>query len=193
MLDFFIMCRGLDGGPGWKMFTESPNILHVFSENHNMNHSRYSTLPCGFPHNKVTTPADLLRSVNRNLKPHIPFEERPIRVLVSDRVRGGPWYEDRILAREYCVNVSSSFCSTKLEIDFPDEGHPGNNSQHSHTRSQSQHLSQAEIGHAKFVWSVQNSQFVSCTHGGGLDPSPKAWETILIGSIPIIQHRCSLE
>ena len=28
--------------------------------------------------------------------------------------------------------------------------------------------------------------FVMCVHGGGIDPSPKAWETIRAGSIPII-------
>ena len=30
--------------------------------------------------------------------------------------------------------------------------------------------------------------FVLCVHGGGLDPSPKAWEAIMLGTIPIIQH-----
>ena len=155
------------------MFTESPNILHVFSENHNMNHSRYSTLPCGFPHNPTNNPNLLERSIARHRNPDIPFDERPIRVLVSDNVRGGPWYQDRILAREYCVNVSSSFCSTRLDLDLPNHG---------------KGLSPTEISHAKFVWSVQNSQFVLCTHGGGLDPSPKAWESIYLGSIPIIQH-----
>lgn len=162
----FFIFSGEDGGPGWKIFTESPNILHVFSENHNKNHSRLSTLPCGFPHTTTTNPSLHLKSIQTHLKRFIPFEERPLRVLVSDRVRGGPWYRDRYLAREYCVNVSSSFCSTKLELDHEPDG-----------------------SHAKFVWSVQNSQFVMCTHGGGLDPSPKAWETVLIGSIPIIEHR----
>jgi hypothetical protein len=171
---FAYLFRGPDGGPGWKVFTESPNILHVFSENHSKNHSRYSTLPCGFPHTRDSSPATLLASVEKNLKPYIPFDERPVRVLVSDRVRSGEWYQDRVMAREYCVNVSSSFCSTSLDLDLPGGGTG---------------LSKVQISHAKFVWSVQNSQFVLCTHGGGLDPSPKAWETILIGSIPIIQHR----
>jgi len=31
-------------------------------------------------------------------------------------------------------------------------------------------------------------QFIFCVHGGGIDPSPKAWEAILLGAIPIIQH-----
>lgn len=30
--------------------------------------------------------------------------------------------------------------------------------------------------------------FILCTHGGGLDPSPKAFEAILVGTIPIVQH-----
>ena len=32
------------------------------------------------------------------------------------------------------------------------------------------------------------SKFTICVHGGGLDPSPRAWEALLCGSIPIIQH-----
>ena len=136
-----------------------------------MNHSRYSTLPCGFPHSPGINPAMLLRDIEKSLQPHIPLEKRPVRVLVSDRIRSGPWYQDRVLAREYCLKVSSSFCSTKYDKDIPGNSTVGQN------------------GHFKFVWSVQNSQFVLCTHGGGLDPSPKAWESILIGSIPIIEHR----
>jgi hypothetical protein len=30
--------------------------------------------------------------------------------------------------------------------------------------------------------------FIVCPHGGGQDPSPKAWEAILLGTIPILQH-----
>ncbi len=31
--------------------------------------------------------------------------------------------------------------------------------------------------------------FISaCVHGSGIEPSPKAWEAVLIGCIPIIQH-----
>jgi len=33
-----------------------------------------------------------------------------------------------------------------------------------------------------------DSRFNICIHGGGIDPSPKAWQSILAGSIPIIQH-----
>lgn len=30
--------------------------------------------------------------------------------------------------------------------------------------------------------------FTACVHGSGIEPSPKAWEAVLIGSIPIVQH-----
>ena len=29
---------------------------------------------------------------------------------------------------------------------------------------------------------------IICPHGGGLDPSPKAWEALCLGCIPIIKH-----
>jgi hypothetical protein len=32
------------------------------------------------------------------------------------------------------------------------------------------------------------SKFTICVHGGGLDPSPRAWEALLCGSIPIMKH-----
>ena len=30
--------------------------------------------------------------------------------------------------------------------------------------------------------------FTICVHGGGIDPSPRAWEAIMRGSIPIIRE-----
>lgn len=35
---------------------------------------------------------------------------------------------------------------------------------------------------------MKQSRFVLCVNGGGIDPSPKCWEAILCGAIPIIQH-----
>lgn len=32
------------------------------------------------------------------------------------------------------------------------------------------------------------SKFTLCPHGGGIDPSPRCWEALLCGSIPIIEH-----
>ena len=39
-----------------------------------------------------------------------------------------------------------------------------------------------------YIKLITSVPFVLCVHGGGLDPSPKAWEAIMLGTIPIIQH-----
>lgn len=35
---------------------------------------------------------------------------------------------------------------------------------------------------------MQSHAFVLCAEGGGVDPSPKAWQAILHGAIPIIRR-----
>jgi hypothetical protein len=45
-----------------------------------------------------------------------------------------------------------------------------------------------EVSHKDFLQMMANVPFVACPHGGGIDPSPKAWEALLVGSIPIIQR-----
>ena len=44
------------------------------------------------------------------------------------------------------------------------------------------------VGHGEFVKLMSSVPFIACAHGGGMDPSPKAWEAIMAGTIPIIQH-----
>ena len=39
-----------------------------------------------------------------------------------------------------------------------------------------------------FFERIREFPFIKCVHGGGLDPSPKAFEALLSGTIPIIQH-----
>jgi len=39
-----------------------------------------------------------------------------------------------------------------------------------------------------FKEKLLSSKFTICVHGGGIDPSPRAWEALLCGSIPIMQH-----
>jgi hypothetical protein len=145
------------------MFTEHPNILHYFSENHDKNHPRVSTLPTGFPHNPTLDPSTVQDSLRKNMGPFIPLNQRTTRIFVTDRIRGGPWFQARRDVAGYCVNTSSAFCRTTTD---------------------------AETGanHEIFVHGVQNAQFIMCVHGGGLDPSPKAWESLFMGSIPIIEH-----
>ncbi|MEM9667531.1 MAG: hypothetical protein AAF950_01290 [Pseudomonadota bacterium] len=43
------------------------------------------------------------------------------------------------------------------------------------------------VSEEEFTTLMQSHAFVLCVEGGGLDPSPKAWQTILNGAIPIIR------
>lgn len=43
-----------------------------------------------------------------------------------------------------------------------------------------------EISHEEFLHHLISVPFILCPHGGGNDPSPKAFEAIYIGTIPII-------
>ena len=43
------------------------------------------------------------------------------------------------------------------------------------------------VGHEAYLRQLQGVSFVLCTHGGGIDPAPKAFEALVAGAIPIIQ------
>ncbi len=43
------------------------------------------------------------------------------------------------------------------------------------------------VGEAEFEALIRAHAFVLCVEGGGLDPSPKAWQTLLNGAVPIIR------
>ena len=44
------------------------------------------------------------------------------------------------------------------------------------------------LSNPNFLKEMKKSTFVLCVNGGGIDPSPKCWEAILCGTIPIIEH-----
>jgi hypothetical protein len=44
------------------------------------------------------------------------------------------------------------------------------------------------LGKVSYLKLVASVPFVASVHGGGLDPSPKAWETIFAGTIPILKR-----
>ena len=44
------------------------------------------------------------------------------------------------------------------------------------------------VDEAEFEALIRNHAFVLCVEGGGLDPSPKAWQTLLNGSIPVMRR-----
>ena len=153
------------GGPHWQVLTHSVQLVHWFCENHDINDDRVSTLPTG-----IVKSIEGMSPVPFNSAPS-PLRHRPLRFLVSHRTRSmtGQWGH-RQNVTNMCLKLllTDDLClypSTHLSVD--------------HRKSISQRV---------WIHLATSVPFVLCVHGGGLDPSPKAWEAIMLGTIPIIQH-----
>lgn len=100
-------------------------------------------------------------NINDNKFYNIDFTSKKILCLVCNRVRNGlGQWKDRGTVNKLSKNEWASFVKC---ID-------------------------REISHNIFIEEVKKSKFCLCIHGGGYDPSPKFFECILYGTIPIIQH-----
>lgn len=44
------------------------------------------------------------------------------------------------------------------------------------------------LSHEQFLEELRGHGFAACPHGGGLDPSPRAWEALHVGTIPILKR-----
>lgn len=87
-----------------------------------------------------------------------PLASRPLRVLCAHRTRQGPQWE----LRRHVTDLAREHWSRFMTI--PDR----------------------ELTEPDFLALMEQHSFVLCVGGGGLDPSPKAWQAILHGAIPII-------
>jgi hypothetical protein len=85
---------------------------------------------------------------------------RPLRVLSAARVRDGAQWETRRRVAELARHEWSGFCD---------------------------HLDR-EVDVRAFRRLLSTYAFILCPQGGGLDPSPKAWEALLAGCIPIVER-----
>jgi hypothetical protein len=85
---------------------------------------------------------------------------RRLRVLSAARVREGEQWEPRRQVAALAKGRWSGFC------DHLDE----------------------EVDARQFRRLLSTYAFILCPQGGGLDPSPKAWEALLAGCIPIVQR-----
>ena len=88
-----------------------------------------------------------------------PLHSRPLRVLCGHRVRNGPQWDLRRDVSARARTKWAAFC-TLPDRDLPEP---------------------------EFLALMHSHAFVLCAEGGGLDPSPKAWQAILCGAIPIIR------
>jgi hypothetical protein len=93
----------------------------------------------------------------------LPMSERSTLLIVTDKIHDSDaqWDDRRIISKR-CIQ-RPEVCVTL---------NPNGNA----------------IDHVHWVTRVAKHQFIVCGHGGGLDPSPKAWESIKLGTIPIIEE-----
>lgn len=85
---------------------------------------------------------------------------RPCRALCSHRVRQARQWDIRRHVTDLAQTVWAPWCTVLTD----------------------------ELPEPEFLSAVSSHAFVLCVEGGGLDPSPKAWQSILYGAIPIIRR-----
>lgn len=106
----------------------------------------------------MTLPGD--KSLNEVPVPSIPnLGDRPLRILCAHRIRKGPQWSVRTKVSQLARERWSEW-ATILDEEIPE---------------------------AIFLDLVKKHSFILCVEGGGLDPCPKAWQSILYGAIPIVR------
>lgn len=100
------------------------------------------------------------QSSTREVPSPPPLHARPPRMFCAHRIRPGPQWEPRRTVSRHCGQGAWKRWSTLVEEELPE---------------------------THFVARIEEHAFVLCVEGGGLDPSPKAWQAILHGAIPIVR------
>ncbi|WP_127563026.1 hypothetical protein [Nioella ostreopsis] len=89
-----------------------------------------------------------------------PLSNRAGKVLVAHRVREGLQWETRRRITAVARTAWAEFCT----------------------------VAEDEVAPEDFERLLREHVFVVCAEGGGLDPSPKAWQALIHGAIPIIKR-----
>ncbi len=89
----------------------------------------------------------------------VAIRARPLKVFCAHRVRQGPQWQKRHTVSHLARRDWSAF------VDYVED-----------------------VPYAEFFRTLENYPFVLCVGGGGLDPSPKAWNALMAGAIPIIER-----
>jgi hypothetical protein len=108
----------------YENFIKSPNLIHWFAENKDTNHPKLSTLPHGM---SVPDYSDEFYEHNTPVPHTIPILERPLKILVSDRVREGSQWKDR--------SDAAALCSTVTYCIQPNAGFHKETGKHSFTQT----------------------------------------------------------
>ncbi len=87
------------------------------------------------------------------------LSRRPLRMLCAHRIREGPQWDVRRHVSDICRKHFQPWCT----------------------------LLEHEVAERELLQRMRHHSFVICAEGGGFDPSPKAWQAILQGAIPVIR------
>ena len=134
-------------------------IIHWFAENHDEVFEKMSTLPSGVsPRTCMNFNPDCIWDFT-NIS--TPISRRPLRVICADILREGPQWENRRKVAKLSQTAWKDF---------------------------SIYLHNRQLEYDEWLKFVARYPFLLCVQGGGIDPAPKAWEAIVVGTIPIIKH-----
>lgn len=99
------------------------------------------------------------------LEDRVSISERPLKVLCGHRVRDHEQWDIRQDVTQLAINEWTSFTTNLTK----------------------------EVTESDFFKLIQSHSFVLCVEGGGLDPSPKAWQSLYHGAIPIVRRNATSE
>ena len=142
----------------WQSWIADPRIVHIFVEHLDEIQSspKVSPIPLGMNPAEDNAIMHMTTSQIKYKFNKRPIRERPLIVRYTNRVRSG---SDQWKDRKTALNN----CNGPWK-SFCKSGAIQN----------------------KFHQELGNFPFVFCVHGGGIDPNPTLWSTLLAGSIPII-------
>jgi len=144
---------------GWSILTEHYNIIHWFAENLDTVHPKVSPMPIGMRNGGWGFVGDADKEVEKLLN-----------------------LFDRSSVPFSARNI------TVLSMDIQREGEQWID--RAKARSACKISSFCKVGEMSHLFNqyILSSKFTLMVHGGGLDPCPKAFTAILLGSIPILEH-----
>lgn len=142
----------------WSTLVDDPRVAHVWVAHLDVEPSR-KVSPIPVGLNPLEF-ADGDANIMSSQR-HVPpsnILERPLRAVVCGRSRKGAQWQVRQSVHTLCKTDWRDVCDDR------------------------------SFEPSSFVAGIKEYPFLVCEHGGGIDPSPKAWMALIAGVIPIIQR-----
>ncbi len=160
----------------WQTIVNNEHVKYWFTENRDLIHPKIRAIPLGLPH------------------PDLPSWIKGV------GTTGSVWYSDDIVKNPLKVTRTNKVFSCWYDR----MGHSsGTCTQDDNERSQAyEHISvwpdifdwhPPSLTRRDFIKKLGEYEFVLCPHGGGLDPNPKCWESLIMKAIPIVKKNSITE